>query len=89
MLILDCLALLDAQEEPLGARFFPFTKDGTLGEPIKRRHLLPFPYIGKMDPLCFVSGTAILREECRGDQPNTQLLGIVCFDSENRTDPAT
>ncbi|KAF8305468.1 hypothetical protein DL93DRAFT_2089492, partial [Clavulina sp. PMI_390] len=78
MLILDCLALLDAKEEPLGVRFFPFAEDGTLGEPIKRRQLLPFPYIGKMGLLCFVSGAAILQEEFPGDEPNTQLVGIVC-----------
>ncbi|KAF8305470.1 hypothetical protein DL93DRAFT_2089493 [Clavulina sp. PMI_390] len=80
MLLLDCLASLKVKEEPLDFRFFPFTNDGTLGEPIKRRHFVPFPYVGKMDPLCLVSGTAILKEECHGAEPNTQLVGIARFD---------
>ncbi|KAF8304956.1 hypothetical protein DL93DRAFT_407226 [Clavulina sp. PMI_390] len=79
MFRLDCSVSLETKEEPVVARFFPFFKSGSFGEPIERRHFLPFPYIGTLGPLCFVSGMAVLMEQRRQDQTNKQLVGIVCF----------
>ncbi|KAF8305472.1 hypothetical protein DL93DRAFT_2172579 [Clavulina sp. PMI_390] len=85
MLAFDCLTSPNVTEETLDSRFFPFVKDGTLGEPIRRQHLLQLPYTGKLGPLCFVSGTTMLMEKQHGPQQNTQLVWIVSFDSDSRS----
>ncbi|KAF8301403.1 hypothetical protein DL93DRAFT_2090798 [Clavulina sp. PMI_390] len=83
ILILDIPGIFNiTEEESMDVHFFPFAENGSFGQPIEREHRLEFPYTANPDSLCFVSGRAIMKDQFRGPEWNSQVVGIICFDLE-------
>ncbi|KAF8307823.1 hypothetical protein DL93DRAFT_2232027 [Clavulina sp. PMI_390] len=58
-------------------RFYPLAHSGGFGTPVEREETLLFPCDDSPGPLCLVSGTALLRSRTAGEDPYTQIVGVV------------
>ncbi|KAF8307819.1 hypothetical protein DL93DRAFT_2232025, partial [Clavulina sp. PMI_390] len=67
-------------EEKLETRFYPFSHEEIIGAPVSRNFDLSLPCTGVATPLCFVSGTALMKIQDPSLDPHTQLVGIISID---------
>ncbi|KAF8305063.1 hypothetical protein DL93DRAFT_377067 [Clavulina sp. PMI_390] len=91
LLLLKALPRLAGGSDPksISAQFYQFTKDGDLESPISRHFEFPLPFVGTPTPLCFVSGTTLMKEgEEASPKPNCLLLGVISFDSASGGSPS-
>ncbi|KAF8305065.1 hypothetical protein DL93DRAFT_2160451 [Clavulina sp. PMI_390] len=68
-------------QESLITRFYRVTEGGGFGPPYDQRFKTLFPAIGIPTPLCFVSGTALLKSKKAGPKPNSLVIGVISLNS--------